>query len=115
MVVEKKTKNHLWITGGDIRFRIEHGEQDLAIIWATISGVDLCLTLLFYDFIGRLQDNLGIVIKVNASWRGRRGFEIETDKISLLISEILAFVSHWDIEANENGDVMPDEDWYSDN
>lgn len=85
----------------------------MSIIWATILEVDLCFTLMLYDFLDKFLENFHIDIKIDSSWKGRRGFIVKNGEVDLLLREIANFVSEWEIESNENGDKLPDEEWYS--
>ena len=108
---EKKVDNLRWVSHSNLKFRINKINEETSILWASISGIDLCFTLMLYDFLDRCHESLNI--EIDTSWQGWRGFKVNNSEVEFLIGEIANFVIEWEIEANENGNRLSDDEWYS--
>lgn len=113
MQEEKKVDSLRWVSHNNLKFRISRVDEETSVLWASISEVDLCFTLMFYDFLDRVRESLNLNLEIDTSWKGWRGFKLKNSEVDLLMGEIANFVIEWEIEANENGDRLSDEEWYS--
>jgi hypothetical protein len=113
MKKEKTLQNIEWVAHENFHFRIQKKHDNTATLWASVSGKDLCFSLIFYDFLERCYDRINIQIKMDTSWNDWRGFTVNQSEVNLLIQEILNFVVEWEIEANENEVAISDEQWYA--
>ena len=110
---EKKIDSLRWVSNNDLKFRIHKIDEESSVLWASILGVDLCFTLMFYDFLDRVRESLNLNLEIDTSWKGLRGFKVKNSEVDLLMGQIVDFVIEWEIEANENADRLSDEEWYS--
>lgn len=110
----KKKKDSLrWGSKNNLKFRINKIDKESSVLWASILGVDLCFTLMLYDFLDRVRESINLNIEIDTSWRGWRGFKVKNSEVDILVGEIENFVIEWEIEANENADRLTDGEWYS--
>ncbi len=110
---EKKIDSLRWVSKNNLKFRINKIDEESSVLWASILGVDLCFTLMLYDFLDRVRESLNLNIEIDTSWKGWRGFKVKNSEVDLLMEEIANFVIEWEIEANENADRLSDKEWYS--
>lgn len=110
---EKKVQNIRWLSHENLNFRINNNNNNTSTLWVSISGVDLCFTLILYDFIERCNENSNIHIEIDTAWNNWRGFKVNSSEVDSLLQEIINFIVEWEIEANENGDILSEERWYA--
>ena len=113
MYEEKKVGNLRWVSHNNLKFRIHKVSDEMSVVWASVEAVDLCFTLLFYDFIGRWRENHNIELEIDTSWQGWKGFKVKNIDMHILLKEIINFVIEWKVNPNQNGHRIPEEKWFS--
>lgn len=115
-IVYKEFENIKWLRKDRFRFRLEYCSDDVNL-FVMLGNYNICLTLMMYDFVDRIKEDILLDVMAKKSKNNQAFFCSKINEYKELINYIRDFVDEWDISIDKNmfsnTDIISDDIWYS--
>lgn len=116
MIFEKEYNNFKWYRQNQLKIKVKNCDNN-SMLWVTLENYNICLVLVMYDIVDKINEDILIEVKISKEWNNQRAFVVNSNNVEELILYIEYFVKDWNIKIIKNtvseSDFINEEIWYS--